>query len=290
MFCARRQRGTVAKDLVDDCLPEGPPGSMMRPLADHSAPPRAGAGVSTCAGANTKDSLASLERTEALRLLLVEDHAPLAEALSDALRRAGFAVDHAPDAETARELAALGGHDLVLLDLGLPDGDGLALLAAWRQRRELPVIVLTARGGLDDRLAGLDSGADDYVVKPVQTAELIARCRAVLRRPGKRLGAVLRAGALELDTTTREVAFAGGAIGLGRRETGVLEQLLRRKGRVVPRRALEDALYGVDDEVGPNALEAAVSRLRRALEGAGVPVEIRTVRGVGWMLAETAAR
>jgi two-component system OmpR family response regulator len=225
-----------------------------------------------------------------LRLLLVEDHAPLAEALSDGLRRAGFAVDHAADAAAARELAALGGHDLALLDLGLPDGDGLTLLAESRWRREMPVIVLTARGGLDDRLAGLDGGADDYVVKPVETAELVARCRAVLRRPGGRLGAVLSAGALRLDTTARETTLDGAVIALGRRETGVLEQLLRRKGRVVPRRALEDALYGVDDEVGPNALEAAVSRLRRALEAAGAAVEIRTVRGVGWMLDETAGR
>ncbi|MCU0889031.1 MAG: response regulator transcription factor [Rubritepida sp.] len=246
--------------------------------------------ASTGAGALATSRAAPLDRTGALRLLLVEDHAPLADALSEALRRAGFAVDLAPNAATARDLAALGRHDLVLLDLGLPDGDGLALLAEWRRRRELPVIVLTARGGLDDRLAGLDSGADDYVVKPVQTAELIARCRAVLRRPGERLGAVLEAGALTLDTTTREASFAGAAITLGRRETGVLEQLLRRRGRVVPRRALEEALYGVDDEVGPNALEAAVSRLRRALETTGAPVEIRTVRGVGWMLAETGAR
>lgn len=230
------------------------------------------------------------EWTGPLRLLLVEDHAPLAEALSDGLRRAGFAVDLAPDAAEARALAALGGHDLALLDLGLPDGDGLTLLSEWRRRREMPVIVLTARGGLDDRLAGLDGGADDYVVKPVETAELVARCRAVLRRPGGRLGSVLSAGALRLDTTTRETTLDGAVIALGRRETGVLEQLLRRKGRVAPRRALEDALYGVDDEVGPNALEAAVSRLRRALDAAGAAVEIRTVRGVGWMLAETEGR
>ncbi|TVQ53325.1 MAG: DNA-binding response regulator [Rhodobacteraceae bacterium] len=223
-----------------------------------------------------------------MRLLLVEDHAPLAEALADGLRRAGFAVDHAADAAEARALAALGGHDLALLDLGLPDGDGLTLLAEWRRRRrETPVIVLTALGGLDDRLAGLDGGADDYVGKPVKTAELVARCRAVLRRPGGRLGAVLAAGALQLDATARETTLDGAAIARGRRETGVLEQRLRRKGRVAPRRALEESLYGVDDEVGPTALEAAVSRLRRALEAAGAPVEVRTVQGVGWMLAET---
>ena len=230
------------------------------------------------------------QRTGHLRLLLVEDHAPLAEAFSDGLRRAGFAVDHAADAAEARELAANGSHDLALLDLGLPDGDGLALLTEWRRKGQTPVIVLTARGGLDDRLAGLDGGADDYVVKPVDTAELVARCRAVLRRPGGRLGAVLEAGALKLNTTTRETTVDDRVIPLGRRETGVLEQLLRRKGGVVPRRALEDALYGVDDEVGPNALEAAVSRLRRALDAAQAPLEIHTVRGVGWLLAQTTAK
>ena len=230
------------------------------------------------------------DRIDLLRLLLVEDHAPLAEALAEALHRAGFAVDRAADAAAARELVAVGGHDLALLDLGLPDDDGLALLAEWRGRRAFPVIVLTARGGLDDRLAGLDGGADDYVVKPVETAELVARCRAVLRRPGGRLGAVLSAGTLALDTTTREASLAEAPLVLGRRETGVLEQLLRRKGRVAPRRVLEAALYGVDDEVSPNALEAAVSRLRRALEASGAPVEIRTIRGVGWMLAEMGAR
>jgi two-component system OmpR family response regulator len=221
-----------------------------------------------------------------LRLLLVEDHLPLAVALSDSLRRAGFAVDHAGDAAAARDLAALGGHDLALLDLGLPDGDGLALLAEWRGRSAMPVIVLTARGAISDRLAGLDGGADDYIVKPVQTAELVARCRAVVRRPGQRLGAVLRAGGLELDTARRETRLGAATIPLGRRETGALEQLLRRHGRVVPRRALEEALYGIDEEVGPNALEAVVSRLRRALEGAGAPVVIRAVRGVGWMLSD----
>jgi two-component system OmpR family response regulator len=221
-----------------------------------------------------------------MRLLLVEDHPALAEAIADALRRGGFAVDHAADAEAARALAALGGHDLVVLDLNLPDGDGLALLRGWRAERATPVIVLTARDALSDRLAGLDGGADDYVVKPVEMPELLARCRAVLRRPGGRLGTRLTAGDLALDTVSREAAVGGAPIALGRRELGVLEQLLRRKGRVVTRRALEEAIYGIDDEVGSNALEAAVSRLRRALEAAGAAPVIHTVRGVGWMLPE----
>lgn len=220
-----------------------------------------------------------------MRILMVEDHPPLAEAIGDALRRAGFAVDHARTARDARALAALGGHALVLLDLGLPDGDGLDLLPLLRDGGRTPVIVLTARDALPDRLAGLDGGADDYVVKPVEMPELVARCRAVLRRPGERSEASIEAGPLVLDTVSRTARVAGVPVGLGRREVGVLEHLMRARGRVVPRRLLEEALYAFDDEVGPNALEAAVSRLRRGLQAAQCPLPIVTVRGVGWMLA-----
>jgi two-component system OmpR family response regulator len=219
-----------------------------------------------------------------LRILLVEDHPPLAEAVCDALRRAGFAVDHAGSAQEARALAALGDHALVLLDLGLPDGDGLRLLPGLRKAGQVPVIVLTARDQLSDRLAGLDGGADDYVVKPVEMPELVARCRAVLRRPGERSDTVLRLGALALDTVARSVAVGDVPVLLGRREVGVLEQLMRSAGRVASRQVLEEAIYTLDDEVTPNALEAAVSRLRRALDTAGCPLPIVNIRGVGWML------
>ena len=225
-----------------------------------------------------------------MRVLLVEDHPPLAEAVRDALRRSSFAVDHAGTAEDAREMAALTGYALVLLDLGLPDGDGLRLLPTLRKRGRVPVIVLTARDQLSDRLAGLDGGADDYVVKPVEIPELVARCRAVLRRPGDRSGTTLRIGGLALDTAARSVSVNDVPVPLGRRELGVLEQLMRGAGRVAPRRGLEEAIYGVDDDVGPNALEAAVSRLRRALEAANCPMPIVTVRGVGWMLPREDAR
>jgi DNA-binding response OmpR family regulator len=219
-----------------------------------------------------------------MRVLLVEDHPPLAEAVCDALRRAGFAVDHAGTAAGAREMMALADYALVLLDLGLPDGDGLRLLPVLRQQGRVPVIVLTARDRLDDRLAGLDGGADDYVVKPVEMPELVARCRAVLRRPGGRAETLLRHGALSLDTAARSVSVNDVPVILGRREVGVLEQLMRSAGRVASRRVLEEAIYGFDEEVGPNALEAAVSRLRRALDAADCPVPIVNVRGVGWML------
>lgn len=219
-----------------------------------------------------------------MRVLLVEDHPPLAEAVRDALRRSGFTIDHADTAQEAREMAAVADYALALLDLGLPDGDGLRLLPLLRDGGRVPVIVLTARDQLADRLAGLDGGADDYVVKPVEMPELIARCRAVLRRPGNRSGRTLRIGALSLDTAARSVSVKDVPVLLGRREVGVLEQLMQASGRVVSRRALEEAAYGFDDEVGPNALDAAVSRLRRGLEAAGCPLPIVTVRGIGWML------
>lgn len=219
-----------------------------------------------------------------MRVLLVEDHPPLAEAVSDALRRAGFTLDLAANAEDAREMAALADYSLAILDLGLPDGDGLTLLPVLRADGRLPVIVLTARDQLSDRLAGLDGGADDYVVKPVEMPELVARCRAVLRRPGDRSATTLRLGPLELDTSARAASVQGVGVSLGRREVTVLEHLMRASGRVASRRALEEAVYGFDDEVGPNALEASVSRLRRALDAAGCPIPIVTVRGLGWML------
>lgn len=181
-------------------------------------------------------------------------------------------------------MASIADYALVLLDLGLPDGDGLRLLPILRDGGRVPIIVLTARDQLADRLAGLDGGADDYVVKPVEMPELVARCRAVLRRPGDRSGTILRIGVLSLDTAARSVSVNGVPVPFGRREVGVLEQLMRAAGRVASRHVLEEAIYGFDQEVSPNALDAAVSRLRRGLEAAGCPLPIVTVRGVGWML------
>lgn len=219
-----------------------------------------------------------------MRLLLVEDHASLAEAVSDALSRAGFAVDHAANADDARSLIAVTDYDLVVLDLGLADGNGLDLLAEIRGSKGWPALIMTARDTLADRLAGLDGGADDYVVKPVEMPELVARCRAVLRRPGGRLGTILEEAGLRLDTVQRRVSYRDQAIALGQRDIGVLEHLMRRKGEVVSRPVLEQAVYALDDAVTPNALEAAVSRIRKGLAQAGCPVTIHTVRGVGWLL------
>jgi len=223
-------------------------------------------------------------KANGMRVLLVEDHPELAGAIRDALRRGGFSVDHAGTAEDALASARVADHGLVILDLGLPDEDGLTLLPQLRAGGQVPVIVLTARDQLADRLKGLDGGADDYIVKPVEMAELIARCRAVLRRPGERSDRVLCVGRLELDTVARSASIEGRPIALGRRELGVLEQLMRSAGRVAARALLEEAIYALHEEVTPNALDAAVSRLRRALEAAGSPVPIVTVRGIGWML------
>ena len=225
-----------------------------------------------------------------MRILLVEDHPSLADAVADALRRAGYAVDHAATARSAVQMAQLADYMIVILDLGLPDGDGLELLPKLRQEGRVPVIVLTARDQLSDRLAGLDGGADDYLVKPIEMPELVARCRAVLRRPGERSSSIISIDSLQLDTVSRSVTVNGIPVVLGRREVSVLEHLMRAAGRVLNRRLLEEAVYGFDDEFSPNALEASVSRLRRALDAAEFPIPIVTVRGVGWMLPREETR
>jgi DNA-binding response OmpR family regulator len=219
-----------------------------------------------------------------MRLLLVEDHPVLAETLAGGLQRAGFAVDVAGSVREGREALACVQYDLAILDLGLPDGTGLDLLSDLRAQGGPPAILLTARGGLGDRIEGLDEGADDYIVKPVEIPELVARCRAVLRRPGSRADSILEAGDVALDTRLREATCKGQRLALGRRELGVLEALLRRRNRVLPRNILLDQLYDREAEVSPNAVDAAVSRLRRALQEARSRVDLRTVRGVGWML------
>ncbi len=211
----------------------------------------------------------------------------MAALLRDALERSGFAVDLAPDLAQADDHIAVTGYDTIILDLALPDGDGLSLLRRLRARgSNIPVLVLTARDGPDDRVSGLDSGADDYLVKPFHIPELIARVRALLRRPGAALGVTLRLGNLVLDTTTRRARVDDVDIGLSLRETMLLELLLRRQGNVVAREVLERGLYSFDAEIGSNAMDVLVHRLRRKLADAAATPYVHTVRGVGYMLTE----
>jgi len=169
----------------------------------------------------------------------------------------------------------------------LPSGDGLTVLAKLRSTHNtIPILILTARDAVEDRVAGLNRGADDYLVKPFATTELIARMRALLRRPGGALGVTLDAGNVVLDTVGRDASVARTPLALTRRECAVLEYLLRRQGRVVPKSVLEDKLYGIDDELGSNAVPVHIHHLRRKLLAAGATVEIHTVRGIGYLLGE----
>src|SRR5882724_9602046 len=222
-----------------------------------------------------------------MRLLIIEDEARIVEILRSALSRAGFAVDAVGLSSDARAALEVNPYDAVILDLGLPDGDGLTLLKDMRARgNAVPVLVLTARDAVEHRVAGLDSGADDYLVKPFAMSELVARTKALLRRPGSALGTVLKAGNIAFDTIGRDVRVDDKVIQLPRRETAILEHLMRRLGRVVPKTVLEERLYGLDDELESNAIPVHVHHLRRKLEAAGATAEIHTVRGVGYLLTE----
>ncbi|MET4492553.1 response regulator transcription factor [Bradyrhizobium barranii] len=220
-----------------------------------------------------------------MRILLVEDEAEMAGALASALKRYDMIVDHVPTLAEAEEAISADVHAAVLLDRQLPDGDGLALIPKLRARADgVPIIVLTARGELADRVAGLDSGADDYLAKPFAVEELLARLRAVLRRPAGLQPDIIRAGRLTFDFGHREASVDGAPLELPRRELLVLEALVRRMGRTVLRSALEEAVYSFDDEIQSNALDTHVSRLRRKLAEADAHVEIHGIRGVGYLL------
>jgi len=223
-----------------------------------------------------------------MRILVVEDDPGVAELVTAGLRQDGYAVDTAAGVAEAHELRDLATYDLLVLDLTLADRDGLELLTTVRRAGDTtPVLVLTARGQLSDRVAGLDAGADDYLVKPFALDELKARCRALLRRPGTALESVMTVGPITFDTAAREADLDGERLDLGRRESALLEMLMRNCGHVVTRETLQDALYSFDEPVTPNALEAAVSRLRRQLREASDRVTLATVRGVGYILRVT---
>jgi len=222
-----------------------------------------------------------------MRLLLVEDEAEMASALSAALLKYDMVIDHAPTLAFAEEAIANRVHDAFLLDRNLPDGDGIDLIPLIRQEvAGAPVIVLTARGSLVDRITGLDQGADDYLPKPFAVEELLARLRAVMRRPSQIAVNVGRVGNLTYDFSNRHVSIKDEPVDLPRRELLVLETLVQRTGRTVLRSSLEEAVYGFDDDIQSNALDAHVSRLRRKLSDAGATVEIHTIRGVGYLMKQ----
>jgi DNA-binding response OmpR family regulator len=222
-----------------------------------------------------------------VRVLLVEDSAELVSLLKKGLAQGGIEADSVGTASDARLALATMQYAVAVLDLGLPDDDGIALLRDLRRRGDsTPVLVLTARDGVSDRVIGLRAGADDYLAKPFAMEELIARIQALLRRPGNLLGRQLTFGNVALDTEGRRTFVGGTAHALPARETAVLEILLRRGGNVAPKRLFEDHLFGLSGDVGSNAVEVYVHRLRKMLADAGATVKIHTVRGVGYLLTE----
>jgi DNA-binding response OmpR family regulator len=222
-----------------------------------------------------------------MRLLIVEDNIELARLLANGLTAAGYEADIMSGAEEARDALRSVSYAAMILDLGLPDGDGLSVLLELRRRMDpLPVLVLTARSGLQDRVNGLRSGADDYLAKPFALEELVARLEAILRRPGQLLGSSLTLANLVYDTETRQIFIDDVPRIFSARETSVLEILLRRQGRVVPKKNVEDHIFGLSGDVASNAVEVYVSRLRKQLGEHGAKVLIHTIRGVGYLMAE----
>lgn len=222
----------------------------------------------------------------ALKILLVEDHLAMSEIVAGHLRNRGFVVDAVRRGDEALAASASTRYDAVILDLGLPDTDGMHVLKGLRQGREanIPVIIVSARDALDDRIGGLHGGADDYIVKPFELAELEARLHAVLRRPGARPHKIFHYGDLSFDPAARAARVGDQAVNLTRREASALEALIQAPGRIVVKDALEDRLYGFDDSVSANAVEAVISRLRRRLAAAESVMTIESLRGIGYRL------
>ena len=224
-----------------------------------------------------------------MRILVVEDDAKLLDMLSRSLREEGYAVDIAADGERALVQAAVNAYDAIVLDVGLPRRDGLEVSRTLRGRGvRVPILMLTARDAVDDRVAGLDAGADDYLVKPFSVRELLARVRALLRRLPELLPATMTIGDLVLDTRTHTAARAGRAIPLTAKEYAMLEYLARHAGRVVGRAELTEHVWDENHDPFSNAIEVYVNRLRKKVDGAHDESLIHTRRGAGYMLAAPA--
>ena len=217
-----------------------------------------------------------------MRLILIEDDTMIGKAVREGLLQAGFAVDWVTDGRDAELSLVNGVYDLAILDLGLPRGDGMSLLRAMRAAgNPLPVLIASARDTVRDRIDGLEAGADDYVLKPFDLDELIARVRALLRRHAGSGDPRLSQGDLVLDPVRKEVTKGGAAIELSAREFSVLEALMQKPGAVLSRERLEEAIYGWGEEVASNAIEVHLHNLRRKLG----PAVIKNVRGVGYRVA-----
>lgn len=222
-----------------------------------------------------------------MRILLIEDSARLRELLCEAIRDEGWRIDAFETAQEGRDALREGSYDLLLLDLGLPDEDGIDFLKSFRDAgAQTPVLVLTARGAIDERIAGLDAGADDYLAKPFHNGELTARIRALIRRSPVTSMPILEFGALKLDVASRQVTCADHDVALAPSEKGLLELLMRNGGKVVAKTKIEHAFSEFGDERSSNAVELAVSRLRKKLEGHETRLSIETIRGVGYMMRE----
>ena len=219
-----------------------------------------------------------------MRVLLIEDDAMIGEAIQEALKDVSYAVDWVRSGQVAFATLGCQHYDLVLLDLGLPGKDGMEVLTSVRSKdNPVPLLIITARDNLDDRLRGLDGGADDYVLKPFEMAELLARMRAVLRRKGGNAAPLMSNGVVSLDPATRDVTVNGGApMQLSSREFALLHALLVRPGAILSRDDLEDRIYGWGEEVESNAVEFLIHALRRKVGSDTV----KNVRGVGWMVSK----
>lgn len=217
-----------------------------------------------------------------MRLLLLEDDQQLAKGLLQAMVRQSYAVDHFDSVKEGLVAIKYEHYDLVILDLGLSDGSGLDFLKVFRNKQTEPVIILTARDTIEDKIQGLDLGADDYLPKPFDVNELQARIRALLRRSSGRASNQIVYGDLEVDQKARAVSYQGQSISLSRREYNLLEALLSNQGKVMSRANLEQTLYSWDEEIESNALEVHIHNLRKKISSK----LIKTVRGVGYMVAE----
>ena len=218
-------------------------------------------------------------REAAIRILLVEDNPDLALRLAEGLRDAGFAVDHAPDGKTGHKLGLSQPFDAIILDLGLPDVQGVDVLNRWRQAgREVPVLILTARGSWAEKVEGLNAGADDYITKPCHIQEVAARLRALIRRSAGQPTPTLVHNDIELSPGSGTVTVAGKAVDLTAQEFRILNYFMHRRGRVISQTELLDHLYSMEAERDPNTVEVYVARLRRKLGHDA----IRTLRGLGY--------